>query len=243
MYHFELRKFPHTVSRFNQSERQVLALVMPWTREEWVEVGERKWNVNETKLTVLEGPELSLQEMAMNRGWRNALRRSDDVTERVLTAVREHQAARRGGGEAPVAGGAPGAGSPAAAAAASGGPPTAATDAGGSGPQVGPTGAPQPDAVDAGLLVDSLALELVALLADGALTPARAWELAQQRAPERAAPETIALAQGAIESLLDRGLATLTRDGKPLGEDDARAALRSGESWMGALELRVVRRV
>ncbi len=98
MYHFELRKFPHTVSRFNQSERQVLALVMPWTREEWVEVGERKWNVNETKLTVLEGPELSLQEMAMNRGWRNALRRSDDVTERVLTAVREHQAARRGGG-------------------------------------------------------------------------------------------------------------------------------------------------
>ncbi|HEX3452144.1 MAG TPA: hypothetical protein VHS26_02500, partial [Solirubrobacteraceae bacterium] len=81
MYHFELRKFPHTVSRFNQTEQQMLALAVPWTRAEWVEVGERKWNVNETKLTVLEGPELSLQDMSMNRGWRNARRHGIDVTE------------------------------------------------------------------------------------------------------------------------------------------------------------------
>ncbi len=87
MYHFELRKFPHAASRFNQSERQLLALVVPWVREEWVELGERKWNVNETKLTVLEGPELSLQDMAMNRGWRNAQRKSENVTERVLAAA------------------------------------------------------------------------------------------------------------------------------------------------------------
>jgi hypothetical protein len=216
MYHFELRKFPHTVSRFNQSERQLLALVMPWAREQWVEVGERKWNVNETKLTVLEGPELSLQEMAMNRGWRNAQRHGEDVTERVLAAVRKHQARaqRRDAGDA-----------------------SAATD----------VATPRPaepdarDAPDAGLLVDSLALELVALLADGALTPARAWELAQQRAPGRAAPETLALAQGAIESLVERGLATLTRDGTPLGEDGARAALQRGESWTGGA-LRLSRR-
>ncbi len=234
MYHFELRKFPHTVSRFNQSERQVLALVMPWTREEWVEVGERKWNVNETKLTVLEGPELSLQEMAMNRGWRNALRRSEDVTERVLAAVREHEAARRGG-EAR-------AGDGASAAPASGGSPAAESEMAGGEQPSGAVSAQQPSAPDAQLLVDSLALELVALLADGVLTPARAWHLAQQRAPGRAAPETIALAQGAIESLLDRSLATLTRDGRPLGADDARTALQSGESWMGAGELRLVRR-
>jgi hypothetical protein len=88
VYHFELRKFPHTVSRFNQSEQQLLALVVPWVREAWVELDERKWNVHETKLTVLEGPELSLPELAMNRGWRNALRRSADVTQRVLAAAR-----------------------------------------------------------------------------------------------------------------------------------------------------------
>jgi hypothetical protein len=88
VYHFELRKFPHTVSRFNQGEQQVQALVARWVTEEWIDVAERKWNVNEAKLTVLEGPELSLQEMAMNRGWRNAMRRSEDVTERVLAAAR-----------------------------------------------------------------------------------------------------------------------------------------------------------
>jgi hypothetical protein len=96
VYHFELRKFPHTVSRFNQSEQQVQALAVRWVTEEWIDAAERKWNVNEAKLTVLEGPELSLQEMAMNRGWRNARRRSEDVTERVLAAA-------RGGGTSPGA--------------------------------------------------------------------------------------------------------------------------------------------
>jgi hypothetical protein len=112
VYHFELRKFPHTVSRFNQSEQEVLALVARWVAEEWIEVGEREWNVHETKLTVLEGPELSLPEMAMNRGWRNAMRRSEDVTERVLAVARAASEMPRAGGVsatgvAPTPGGAP----------------------------------------------------------------------------------------------------------------------------------------
>ncbi len=88
MYHYELRKFPHTFCVFNQSEQQLRAIVAPWTTGEWVEVGERTWNIYETKLTILEGPELALPDLAMNRGWRNAKRRSDDVTERVLAAGR-----------------------------------------------------------------------------------------------------------------------------------------------------------
>ncbi len=87
MYHYELRKFPHTVCRYNQSEAQVRAVLVPWVAGQWFEAGEQKWNANEATLIVLEGPELSMPDLAMGRGWRNAQRRSDDVTERVLAAV------------------------------------------------------------------------------------------------------------------------------------------------------------
>ncbi|MEA2335085.1 MAG: hypothetical protein QOG40_1575 [Solirubrobacteraceae bacterium] len=99
MYHLELRKFPHTVCRFNQSEQQLRAVIVPWTSEQWIEEGERKWNSNEATITVLEGPELSMPDLAMGRGWRNAQRRSQDVTERVLEAVKREKAAARSAGE------------------------------------------------------------------------------------------------------------------------------------------------
>jgi len=91
MYHLELRKFPHVVCRFNQSEAQLQALVVPWMRHEWIEEGERKWNANEATLTILEGPKLSMPDLAMGKGWRNAQKRSQDVTERVLGAVPKGQ--------------------------------------------------------------------------------------------------------------------------------------------------------
>jgi hypothetical protein len=89
VYHLELRKFPHAVCRFNQSEAQVRAILVAWVNEQWFEEGEQKWNSNEATLIVLEGPKLSMPELAMGRGWRNAQRRSEDVTERVLAAVRQ----------------------------------------------------------------------------------------------------------------------------------------------------------
>jgi hypothetical protein len=94
VYHLELRQFPHVARRFNQSEQQVLALAEPWVGEHWVEEAERKWNMNEAELTILEGPNLTMADLAMGRGWRNAQRRSEDVTERVLDRFR-----KAGGGE------------------------------------------------------------------------------------------------------------------------------------------------
>ena len=88
MYHLELRQFPHVARRFNQSEQQVRALAKSWVGEEWVEEAERKWNMNEATLTILDGPKLSMADLAMGRGWRNAQRRSEDVTERVLGELR-----------------------------------------------------------------------------------------------------------------------------------------------------------
>lgn len=220
MYHFELRKFPHTVSRFNQSERQLLALVVPWAREEWVEVGERKWNVNETRLTVLEGPELSLQDMAMNRGWRNARRRGEDVTERVLAAARATGRPRQPAARPPAP-------APAAAAAAS---PSNASGAGRS-----PT--------DLDLLADSLGLEVLETLDAGPAPLSRVWRLAHERLGDRPPSESLALAERAARSLLQRGLAVLVCEavgdgvnggGELVAAARTEAVLADVESWGAA---------
>ncbi len=237
MYHFELRKFPHTLCRYNQSEQQVLALAVPWTREEWVEAGERKWNVNESKLTVLEGPELSLQDMAMSRGWRNARRRGEDVTERVLFKARQI-----GGGKAAAPG------LPAEVTS-----PTAA-------PASGTAGAAQA-APDAQLLADSLGLEVLALLDAGPAPLARVWALAHERlGPARSPSESLALAERATRSLLERRLVVLLRGaGDAAGGDggvgdsarrgglageQVETALREVDGWSatGAESLAIARR-
>jgi hypothetical protein len=85
MYHVELRQFPHNMCKFNLSEQDLLdTIVRGWAQGQWIELGERKWNPHQAKLTVLEGPHLPLEELAMGRGWRNAQHQSEDVTERVL---------------------------------------------------------------------------------------------------------------------------------------------------------------
>jgi hypothetical protein len=204
VYHFELRKFPHAVSRFNQSEEEVHALVVRWVAEEWIDVGERKWNVHETKLTVLEGPELSLPEMAMNRGWRNAVRRSEDVTERVLAAARA--------GGAPAAAGVPGAGG---------------VSATGIAPASGGVSALD----ELGLRADSLGLEVLGALDAGPAPLARVWQLAHERLDDRPPSESLALAELAVRSLLGRALVVLQRGDAELPEaalDDVESWTRDG---------------
>lgn len=223
MYHLELRKFPHTVCRFNQSEREVLAIVMPWVREEWIEQGERKWNPNDATLTVLEGPELSMSDVAMGRGWRNAERRSEDVTERVLAAARAHAAAQ--GAATGKAEGPPGAGVQVTASPAHAAAPSAGGEAG-------------------DLLADSLGLELLALLDDGPLPPARVWEVARMRVDGASAADSLALAERAVRSLLRRGLVVVRRDAaadagaegvaEELSAEQIEEALGAAEAWSGA---------
>jgi hypothetical protein len=84
MFHVELHQFPHVACAFNLSEAELSRIVEPWAREQWIELGERKWSPHQARLTVLEGPHLPVQDLAMGRGWRNAQHRSQDVTERVI---------------------------------------------------------------------------------------------------------------------------------------------------------------
>jgi len=91
VYHVELRQFPHNMCRFNLSEEElVYTIVGAWAADEWIEFGERKWNPHQARLTVLEGPQLAVEELAMGRGWRNAQRHSEDVTEQVLERARQN---------------------------------------------------------------------------------------------------------------------------------------------------------
>jgi hypothetical protein len=102
MYHLELRQFPHNTCRFNLTEQELRAVLEPWVREKFVEVGERKWSPHQAKLTILEGPRLEVQQLSMGRGWRAAQRQSEDVTERLLAQAKQaDDAAGAGGVSAP----------------------------------------------------------------------------------------------------------------------------------------------
>jgi hypothetical protein len=103
VFHVELRQFPHNFCRFNMSEQELRTAVLDaWARKEWLEFGERRWDPNQASLTVLEGPRLSMQELSMGRGWRNAQRAGSDVTERLLEAARAAQAPAGVGTPEPV---------------------------------------------------------------------------------------------------------------------------------------------
>ncbi len=88
MYHVELREFPHNTHAFNLSEERLRSEVLdPFARGEIFELGGRAWVPQRTNLTVLEGAELPLHALSMNRGWNNARRKAQDVTAAVLATM------------------------------------------------------------------------------------------------------------------------------------------------------------
>ena len=105
MFHIELRQFPHNMCHFNMSERELMdTIVDGWAREQWIEMGERKWNPHQSKLIVLEGPLIPVEQLSMGRGWPTAQRQGEDVTERVIAQAKQAIAAE---GAAPAGGTAP----------------------------------------------------------------------------------------------------------------------------------------
>ncbi len=85
MYHIELRHFPHNTHVFNLSEAQLQGTILaPWSRNQTIEVADRKWMPDLTTLTILEGPELTTGDLAMGRGWNAARRTGRDVTREML---------------------------------------------------------------------------------------------------------------------------------------------------------------
>ncbi len=169
--------------RFNLDEQQLREIVGPWTREPSVEIEDQKWIPRKAKITVLEGPHIPPDQLTMGRGWRTAERESKNVTDRVLAAVRQEQAASAASDAAPAD---------------STSPDSIRPD---------PSQQLQPDPT---LVADSLGLELLAQLASGPVPLSTAWRVAGERDGERSPSEALALAERAVRSLLQARLIVLT---------------------------------
>jgi hypothetical protein len=177
MFHIELRQFPHNMCHFNMTERELLdTVVVAWAREQWIELGDRKWNPHQSKLKVLEGPEIPIEQLSMGRGWPTAQRHSEDVTERVLAQAKQADAkqAQAKQAQAKQADAKQADDAPAGLAGAATGPP------------------PPQDAPDATLLP---------LLGDDPTALLQAWRLAAGRRPELMPSESLALAERTLSSL------------------------------------------
>ncbi len=89
MFHIELRKFPHVARALNLSAHELREqIVGPWIRGETIELDDRRWLPSQAKLTIYEGPALPADQIGIGRGWANATRSGDEVTDRVLAEAR-----------------------------------------------------------------------------------------------------------------------------------------------------------
>jgi hypothetical protein len=206
--------------RFNLSAQELRAAVLePWVQERWIEFGERKWSPQQATLTVLEGPRIPFGQLTMGRGWRTAEREGREVTDELLAAVGRELASTSAADEAH--------GKP-------------APRAGAAALVERAAGATSGDASAEELAADSLGLELLARIGLGRAPLRRVWDLASERHPGSPPSATLALAERAVESLLQRQLVVLSRgeepvgdvaDARPMGESEIAQALGAVVSW------------
>jgi hypothetical protein len=230
VYHVEMRQFPHNMCRFNLSLGELRAKILePWAQEHWVEFGERKWSPHQATLTVLEGPRIPFGQLTMGRGWRTAQRSAREVTEELLETVRAELV------RPPAA---PAVASPLAATSAAASP-GAAEPAGSPGRVAGPE-TPAGERQIAELAADSLGLELLAQLGSEPVALRRAWELAAERTPGSSASAALALAEGAVESLLRARLVVLVGIERGAGSGEGGGSVEGAEPREGDAAARIV---
>lgn len=87
-FHVELSSGIRHARSFNLSREQLMAeVIAPWLEDLPVELGEQEWQPGESKLKILEGPQLDGPDLAFGQGWSNAERASEEVTRRELAAA------------------------------------------------------------------------------------------------------------------------------------------------------------
>lgn len=96
-FHVELSAGIQRARTFNLDEAELRATVLgPWLSRRRFELGDQKWDPEESHLRILEGPVLSNPELSFGQGWSNAERSCEDVTARVLGAAQEARGAAPG---------------------------------------------------------------------------------------------------------------------------------------------------
>lgn len=100
-FHIEVATGRLHARSFNLTDEELRRTVLePWLAGRPVLLGDRRWTRDDAELKILEGPELSNQDLAFSQGWPNAERGSTDVTATVLGAATE--ARRTGSGPATI---------------------------------------------------------------------------------------------------------------------------------------------
>jgi hypothetical protein len=95
VYHLELRQFPHTARVFNLERAEVdIRFVRPWVKGEMIDHDERRWPPERTRLKILLGPTVRLDELGLGRGWGQATKDSEDVTDAVIAQAERGAQAR-----------------------------------------------------------------------------------------------------------------------------------------------------
>jgi hypothetical protein len=97
-FHIEVASGRRHARSFNLTDEELGRTVLdPWLSGNPILLGDRKWTRNEdSRLRILEGPQLSVQDLAFSQGWANAERSATDVTVTVLEAATEGRRAQRG---------------------------------------------------------------------------------------------------------------------------------------------------
>jgi hypothetical protein len=98
-FHIEVAAGRRHARSFNLTEEELGRTVLdPWLSGRPVLLGDRRWKRDdeESRLRILEGPELSVQDLAFSQGWANAERASADVTGAVLETATEGRRKQRG---------------------------------------------------------------------------------------------------------------------------------------------------
>jgi hypothetical protein len=87
VFHFELRSSIHVAHAFNLTAAELETAVLgDWRRGQIVVFGDRRWQPDRTQLKIYEGRRLAGPELALGRGWANAVKRGEDVSDRLLAA-------------------------------------------------------------------------------------------------------------------------------------------------------------
>jgi hypothetical protein len=96
-FHIEVATGRQHARSFNLTEEELRRTVLdPWLAGRPVLLGDKKWTRDDAELRILEGPELSNQDLAFSNGWSNAQRGATDVTQSVLGEATEAARAARG---------------------------------------------------------------------------------------------------------------------------------------------------
>lgn len=88
-FHVEISSsFRQRARAFNLDEAELRATVLePWVKGHTVHLGEKDFEPKDSKLVVLQGPELADVDLSIGRGWSNAEKASENVTRRLVESA------------------------------------------------------------------------------------------------------------------------------------------------------------